>query len=152
MSWYVHGWGAYPYSGVIQNFDSPNPSYGLGAIMHGDTVTHDPVDGRTNAAPAMWIYGKFWTEYSGLCLPWGGVSAVQYVYLLGYPTSERYADGFGIVRQKFQNGSMYWLPPYNPNDVQLHDLNDQKFGPGCDDPLPPPPTPTPTTRPTRTPT
>jgi len=149
--WYVHRWDSYAGSGWVQDFDSPNSAYGTGAMMHGDTVNHNPVDGRADI-DAMWVYGKFWSEYTGMCVPWGGGPAVQYIHLLGYPTSERYADGFGVVRQTFQNGSIYWLPPYNPNDVQLHDVNDQRFGPNCDDPLPPPSTPTATFTPTRTPT
>lgn len=149
--WYVHRWESYAGSGWIQDFDSPNSSYGQGAILHGDTVTHDPADGRANYN-AMWMYGRFWQDYIGKCVPWAGGDPVQYIHLLGYPTTEEYADAFGIVRQKFQNGMMYWLPPYASNGVQLHDLADQRFGPNCDDPLPPPPTATPTRTPTRVPT
>ena len=151
VSWYVHRWESYVGSGWIQNFDSPDSSYGFGAIMHGDTVTHDPVDGRANIN-AMWVYGQFWQDYSGMCVPSGSQTAVQYIHLLGYPTTELYIDAFAIQRQKFQHGWIYWLYPYTSGTVQLHDFNDQRFGPNCDDPLPPPPTPTPTTRPTRTPT
>lgn len=151
---YVHRVNGYPpFTGVLQYFDSPdtpNGVYGPGAIMHGDNVVHDPADGRANIN-AMWVYGKFWQDYTGFCVTWSG-GTVQYLYLLGYPTTEEYVDGFGIARQKFQNGSIYWLPPYNPNAVQLHDLNDAKFGQNCDDPLPPPATPTPTRTPTKIPT
>ncbi len=137
VSWYVHRWDSYAGSGWLQGFNSPNQAYGSGSIMHGDGLG------------AYWVYGAFWQNYIGLCVPWSGGPALQYLHFLGYPTTEEYADGFGIARQQFQNGSIYWLPPYaDPNLVQLHDLNDQKFGLQCDDPLPPPPTPTPTRTPT----
>ncbi len=107
---YVHRWESFAGSGWVQDFDSPSSSFGAGAIMAGDTAQHNPADGRADI-DAMWVYGKFWQEYIGQCVPWGGGPAVQYIHLLGYPTTEQYADGFGTVRQLFQHGSMYWHQP-----------------------------------------
>jgi hypothetical protein len=133
---YVLSWS----TGVVQTFDSPGDTFGAGAMMHAG-----------GSGAAYWVYGKFWQEYTKMCVRWSGGDAIQYVYLLGYPTTEEYADGFGVARQQFQSGSIYWPPPYDSNGVQLRDLGDNQFGPNCDVPIPPP-TPTPTRTPTRTPT
>jgi hypothetical protein len=87
---YVHRWDSYlPIRGTLQDFDSPDPAYGPGAIMHGDTVTHDPADGRANIS-AMWVYGDFWSGLNGTC------QGIQYFYYLGYPTTEEWElDYFG---------------------------------------------------------
>jgi murein DD-endopeptidase MepM/ murein hydrolase activator NlpD len=150
--WYVHEWDALYFHGVLQDFDSPDPAFGSGALMHGDAVDHDPADNRANI-DAMWVFGEFWQNYISTCVGWGGGPPVQYFYLLGYPTTEQYefnAFGYHWWYQKFQNGTIF----KNTSDfkVYLRDPAGNRFGPECDDPDPPPPTPTRTRTPTTVPT
>ncbi|MHB8684732.1 MAG: dockerin type I domain-containing protein [Dehalococcoidia bacterium] len=147
VSWYVHRWDGFAGHGVLQDFDSPDPAYGAGAIMHGDSVIHDRADGRNDSINAMWVFGDFWHNYISFC------NGVQYFQYLGYPTSEQYQFdylGYHWWQQQFQNGVIF--KNTSDNLVNLRDRNGQRFGPNCDAPAPPPPTPTRTNTPTLVPT
>jgi murein DD-endopeptidase MepM/ murein hydrolase activator NlpD len=135
--WYVHRWDGYPpFTGVLQDFDrgqeididSPDPEFGAGAMMHGDNVVHNPVDGRADI-PAMWVFGDFWWKYISYC------EGVQFFYYLGYPSTEQYEfdyGGFHFWWQRFQNGHVFRSDAdYN---VYVRDLNNEPFAPSCEGP------------------
>jgi hypothetical protein len=127
-----------PFTGVLQDFDrpedididdidSPDPTFGGGAIMHGDNVVHDPVDGRADI-PAMWVFGDFWRKYVSYC------QGMQYIHCMGYPKTEQYEfdyGGFHFWWQWFENG--YIFTSDADNEVYVRNLQGQPFGPTCDE-------------------
>ncbi len=116
--WWVHRWDSEPpFTGVVQDFDSPDPTFGAGAIMKGDNLTAVPV------------FGDFWQKYVSSC------GDLPYFDYLGYPTTEQYEFdylGYHWWWQRFQGGNMY----KNNADGEVHvrGPTGEPVGWMCDDP------------------
>jgi hypothetical protein len=117
VCWWVHPWTSEinpSYTGVAQDFDSPDPTFGTGAIMQGDGLS------------SFTVYGDFWQKYISYC------EGHHYFDYLGYPVSEQFemhGEGDWWI-QGFQNG--YMDKEYGGDVVYARNFSGEPFGSTCD--------------------